>query len=224
MSFATSIRANHRRMCTYTPPSKSHFVSPFESALPNRPRNCTFHSRLKSRSFNAHLRPSANSFPFCTSKKRGETIDPVSHPQIPDSAPSAPLPCLPPCPPHLSALRVGSCLNSSRSSRGGANPSHPSLLPAKRPRIFNNLQTQFRATPVFPSGCAFPGEGGYGISNPFAFKCLWDARPSTRSVFPLSTNSTWANLSGNRISLPPYSRDALNTVQPVFTSLFAGWQ
>ena len=36
--------------------------------------------------------------------------------------------------------------------------------------IFNNLQTQFRRSPVFPSVYAFPGEGGAGKSLAFI---LW---------------------------------------------------
>ena len=160
MSFATPIRANHRRMCTYTPPSKSHFVSPFESALPNRPRNCTFHSRLKSRSFNAHLRPSANSFPFCTSKKRGgdhrsrlpsanSGFRPFRSSPVSSSEPSAS-----PCSPCWLLSQLPS-LEPRRSQ-----PQSPITAPGKTPPYFQQLTNSVSRNSCIPKRLRIPGGGG----------------------------------------------------------------
>ena len=141
MSRATPIRANSRRICTYAillyPLSINHLVS----AHTNPPRICTFHSYFKSRSFCTYARTCANSFRFCTCKSKGEGRYQFSKDRCMDF------------------LRT---IISLTAPRFNARPATVVRSSAKfRPFTINNLQTQFRATLLFPSDCAFPG--GWGL-------------------------------------------------------------
>jgi len=141
MGAVNSLRANPRRICTYAFPLRPRFLSSLVSAHTKPPRICTFHSYFKSRSFCTYVRACANSFRFCTCKSRREGRYQFSKEKCMDF------------------LRT---ITSLTAPRCNARPATVVRSSAKfRPFTINNLQTQFRATLLFPSDCAFPG--GWGL-------------------------------------------------------------
>ena len=159
MIAAMPICANPRSMCTYPASASSRFLSSLLCAVAEPPRICTFHSYFKS---------------FVFSRRPSQSEQILYHVQLQKSGDIP-----------LQARSVWTL-----SSRLLSSPLHPLGLPARAgarlvdlpstriSQIRNSilltckaLETQFRATPVFPGDCLFPGGGGgpiVPIRHPFA--------------------------------------------------------